>query len=912
MQKTPPITRFNFPRFVVPTLSILAVMVLVGYMLLPLVAERVFFPLISQAVGIRDYDLTARRVGIFGMDLGPLRIGPEAAPGISIVSLSATFNPVDLLQRRVSHVTLEGVRVRVQESKDGRFEIPGLPLAQAEAEGAQAAPPKQLPIAITKIDIKQGEIALQQEGRRLRIPFEATITPESDMMAFEGGVKLTVADQPITVCARIDLAENRLTADWDGQGIRLGVMANLAGLGERLTLSGTGQSSGRVQGQVFPFQAEAVEMTFRHTPCQLNWDGIRLDLSGATLAEDMRMTIMRHGGEDWEIETSPIRVALPGAEGVFRLTGQLGGNGGSGMVWQGHLASTISVDHEKTGLPLVRLPLELQTAATVSADGRWRVSATHSDEDLPDKAMVFDLRQASTRLTVTEIQATAEGHGESFDADIRWRLPALAVADDDLRLTLAAADGVGRYHRQAGVADGAVAITLGPVTASMGDLTTRLQRVQIAVEGVLSPDSPFRLAGELSTTGGAAEIKDIPVKVAGFRARLPLVWPPPKKGHQGDFSLASATWQGKVLGSVAGRLQQTREGVAIQIDHDSRFVPGLKVTANGMVGLAQDTGAPFARLSWKADRPAETPPLMLSDLMPEPPEIPIIFSGRLFAQGEMNYGGQSSASLTAGVEEGRIQVDEEGLVIEGLQTALHITDLGQIRSAPRQMLTFDAVSFGSIRAEDGELTYQIEPGNVVFLEGGRFRWCGGTVIVPATRFVPGVNKYDFAVYCDRLKLDQLLEQFGMARVEGGGAISGLIPVVLADGLLTFNNAFLYSTPGERGVIRVQDSEVLTAGIPPGTPQYNQVELARYALKDYDYEWAKITMNTVAEDLLVQLQFDGKPAEALPFVYAPEAGGFVKTAPGKPGSVFQGIRLDVNVTLPLNRMLRYRELFKRLQ
>jgi hypothetical protein len=149
-------------------------------------------------------------------------------------------------------------------------------------------------------------------------------------------------------------------------------------------------------------------------------------------------------------------------------------------------------------------------------------------------------------------------------------------------------------------------------------------------------------------------------------------------------------------------------------------------------------------------------------------------------------------------------------------------------------------------------------------------------------------------------------------VEGGGAISGLIPVSLTDGRLTFKNAFLYSTPGEGGVIRVQGSEVLTAGIPPGTPQYNQVELARHALKDYDYKWAKITMNSVADDLLVQLQFDGKPAAALPFIYDPAAGGFVKTQAGRPGSVFQGIRLDVNVTLPLNRMLRYRELFQRLQ
>jgi hypothetical protein len=210
------------------------------------------------------------------------------------------------------------------------------------------------------------------------------------------------------------------------------------------------------------------------------------------------------------------------------------------------------------------------------------------------------------------------------------------------------------------------------------------------------------------------------------------------------------------------------------------------------------------------------------------------------------------------------------------------------------------------------MTFQVEPGSVVFLENGRFQWCGGTVIIPATRFTAGKNAYDITAFCDRLKLDQLLEQLGLAQVEGGGAISGLIPVSLTDGRLHFNNAFLYSSPGEGGVIRVQGSEVLTAGVPEGTPQYNQMELARYALKDYDYQWAKVTMNSAGEDLLVQLQFDGKPAEPLPFVYDSASGGFVKTAPGTPGSVFQGIRLDVNVTLPLNRILRYRELFKRLQ
>jgi len=910
MEKTSP-TRFRLSHLVVPVLSFLAVMLLAAYILLPLAAERVLLPIVLQATGIRDYDLPVRRVTLFGMDLGTLHIGPAAAPGISVVSLSVAYNPSDLLRRKVSRVTLEGVRILVQEGPGGGLEIPGLPVTNAAAEGDASGPPEPLPFFAAEIDIRQGEICVQRGDHLLRLPFEATITPEAGMNAFEGMIRLALADRWLAVRAHVDLAENRLSVDWDGRGMRPAVLANLAGLGEGLALSGSGQASGRLTGQVFPFQPESVEMTFRHSPCRLNWGDMRLDLSGATPLEDVWVTVSRRDAENWEIETAPIRMSMSGAEGLLTLSGSLGRDRAGDMTWQGHLAAMISADLEKPDLPLLMLPLALETTATVSADGRWQARATHTDGDRPEKKATMDFQQASVRLTLAELEASAEGDHESFDAAIRLELPAYAVTGGDMNLNLGRVEGVGHYRQTGKDGNGAVTLTLGSIAMQNKDMAARVRTVTLTGEGALGTDMSPRLSGLVAVAGAEAEAKAAPVKVSGLRGRLPLVWPP-QKGREGDFALASATWKGKALGSASGRLRQTHEGVAIQIDHDSGLIPGLTVKADGMAGLMAGTNAPFARIDWTADRPAQAPPLPLSDLMPEPPEIPITLSGGLTAQGEMTYDGAFSGSLTAGIENGRLQVDEDGMIVDGIQTALHIPDLGQIRSAPRQTLTFDAASFGAIRAEDGQLAFQIEPGNVFFLEGARFRWCGGTVIAPATRFTPGVSQYDLAVYCDRLKLDQLLEQFGLARVEGGGAISGLIPVALADGLVTFNNAFLYSTPGERSVIRVQGSEVLTAGIPPGTPQYNQMELARHALKDYDYEWAKITMNTVADDLLVQLQFDGKPAEPLPFVYTPETGGFVKTAPGKPGSVFQGIRLDVNVTLPLNRMLRYRELFKRFQ
>jgi hypothetical protein len=109
-----------------------------------------------------------------------------------------------------------------------------------------------------------------------------------------------------------------------------------------------------------------------------------------------------------------------------------------------------------------------------------------------------------------------------------------------------------------------------------------------------------------------------------------------------------------------------------------------------------------------------------------------------------------------------------------------------------------------------------------------------------------------------------------------------------------------------------DTEILTTGIPQDTPQYVQMELARKALEDYDYSWAKLNLTTEGDDLLLNLQLDGKPAKSLPFVYRTDMGGFAKVEAGVQGSTFQGIRLDVNFRLPLNKIMQYKELIQMIQ
>ena len=119
----------------------------------------------------------------------------------------------------------------------------------------------------------------------------------------------------------------------------------------------------------------------------------------------------------------------------------------------------------------------------------------------------------------------------------------------------------------------------------------------------------------------------------------------------------------------------------------------------------------------------------------------------------------------------------------------------------------------------------------------------------------------------------------------------------------FEDGFLYSSPGQGGSVKVAALEMLSAGIPRNTPQFAQVDFAAEALKNFQYNWVRLLLNSEGEDLVMQMHMDGKPVQSLPFIYDSRTGLLQRADETKKG-INQPIRLDVNFRLPLNRFLGY--------
>lgn len=423
----------------------------------------------------------------------------------------------------------------------------------------------------------------------------------------------------------------------------------------------------------------------------------------------------------------------------------------------------------------------------------------------------------------------------------------------------------------------------------------------ISLTGDANLDSNF-MEGTVDFENGEISDDEHNTKITGFGGKIPFQWPCEDLGEGGNFLVEAIDWDNLKLGTISGTIRQSGLGVVFEGNHNNSLLPGLTLNFKGNGGYFAEedfkTELNFSVLRFNSNL------VNLGEFIPEAEGI--LFSGELELDGNLflDAEGNIKCSMNTVVQNSSLKLEKQGIAIEGISFALSMPDVLSMRSAPNQQFHFKKASFGEITFSDGKIGLQIESPEIIFVENCEFKWCNGTVYTHALRVPLYETDYDITLYCDRLELSKILGQFGIAKAEGSGAVNGRIPIEFAKGKLFIDNGFLYSTPGKGGIIHIAGTDVFDIGIPKDTPQYSQLDFTKEALKDFSYNWVTLLLNTEEDDLIVQMSFNGKPMEPLPFTYDRKLGTFVRIQAGSELGITQPIHLDINFHVPINKILHY--------
>lgn len=416
--------------------------------------------------------------------------------------------------------------------------------------------------------------------------------------------------------------------------------------------------------------------------------------------------------------------------------------------------------------------------------------------------------------------------------------------------------------------------------------------------------SPFKADGDIVLAAAAftANIKGLipqitlktsQTSLVNLSLHLPLQYPFPTKGTAkttGVVNIEQIRYRNVNSGRLQATLLPSQAGIAFTTLLTTPFIPALQLSCDGSAQTAADISAQ-CRFPATAVNSATFPRfLKLPDKL--------AFAGKLAADGEFHLRDSiPGGELTVDYRDGTLNHGENRL--SDINFTVVFPHLPLLQSKPGQMGSIGSLSFGKIKLSDARIRFRIEDEQSIFLERIQAGWCGGNVETGSFTLAGTMQELDTTLYCDRLGFTELLAQFGIDNAEGEGSLNGRLPMIINKQGVTFDDGFLFSTPGDSGIVRFNDTRQLRQGI-PDIGKSASLDYAMQALENFSYNWTKLSFNSQKNDLVIAMQLDGKPADPLPFGY--KSGQIVPSDRG-PG-LQHPIRLDVNFRFPMQDLFHY--------
>ena len=835
---------------------------LIGYI------ESSLVPGTAKRFGIEQAAVDILRLGPFRTVLAPVRLGDGGRDFLDIASIKINYTPAGLINRHIDRVILDGVTVNAAW-RDKSLTLPGFSPPPATGKTIGKPPGLSWPVTIGALEINNAMINLFLGDDLFQSPMTLSLVSlDKEMTVVDGTLRLSPRGQALTIRARLDAGLGTVNLQAAAPAVNLDNLADWIVRLNGLHVHGRAGLSAEADMTLAPLQVGSATLNFSLFKGNLAYQEVVL----GPVDTQTPLSIHASGStaRGWQVNGSPMAVFAPVPLRFSGFKGSLGAPSESGKR-QGDFSIALDRSVESTASDFCLLTPVTVTGAIdmVFSENGWRFNVT--GKQAADRDAVCRLKAGDVTLETPVPAFTLSAGGTDSQAGIKARM---ALSEADIKTgteKITVSDGV----FQAGA-------DISP---------TRDNRVSVSGRLQLS-------TGKIAVSGQQAEIKKTAVD-------FPFQWPGPSR-DRGELVLGPLTWRGMDLGGLTGRLQQKGKGIEISGLYTTGLIPGLKGDLSGSLGMNGD--APAMKMKLHLYHPGDAAEIDLGRLLPRASGT--VVKADLDAVVDIGLAdGGLTGRLTSRIDNGQVLSAEKGLAITGITAGLTIPDLPVFKSAPDQKITFEKASIGDIQITDGEFEFQLESSRTVFLEKSGFRWCQGSVYAEGMRISPDRAEYNLTLYGDRLNLAGVLNQIGSIHAGGDGTVSGRIPIRYAGGTISINNGFLFSAPGEGGIIYLSKTDILTAGLPKNSPQYGQIDLAREALKNYQYDWAKVLLNSEEKDLHVKLSFDGRPTRSLPFIYDKKKGGFIRDKDARQLSEFKGLSLDVNFRIPLNELIGYKKLLE---
>jgi hypothetical protein len=909
------------------SLSLILVCLLTGaYFYLPFYLEKRIIPRLASEAGLSEFSVDVRNIGLFNADLGTLRIGPQDDPALVIRSVQIDYSPRSLYRRKIKNMTISGIELHGGLS-NGRFKLQGIDidnLMAGDPKQAQSAPPSNgtgPPVILARLEIRDSRLIVSNKNQNYRIPFEIDLVPQdAEYEKLDIAAYLYPRGETLAAKATVYRTQRRALLNIDSAPMNLARFADITARAANLEASGDLTLQAQADMSWEPLQVSAFNASLILQGAKLKGNGFQLQTAMGANNEPIPFRIDLSAINFHEVKFSgsslslmaPAHLTLDGFDGTIKKSAAvLEAVGKFRALLQ---PSTQSLSNQ---LPLKikeSLPLQGIYSAKYHQSGKWQceVSSTRPERSVADRINI-NLEQYIITSLPPEFSFSAKSGSHIIEAAYLLTAPTVRITSgsESISIPQVTLEGTAQFDHSVKKST-EIQFDLRAPDTGLKLKEGNIKIPKLALSGKLNQgaDRQVSIQGLMQFSGAGGMFSRLGTRIGGVRGKLPFKWPMTGKAARGSLAVGRLKYKGLELGSVSSQLHQTATGFAFNGRHQSALLPRVKTNFKGESKLFHN-GPAGAIVRVEVSRPAAAPELDLGKFYPQAKGIRI--NGKFHVKGDLILDMNGlDGNVRVDFRNGNLLMNQNNLALEGIAMSLNFPELPKIRSAPGQQIDFAKISLGEFVAHKGRIQFQIESARSVLIEKMHFLWCGGKVETQSMRLVPGVEDYNVTLYCDRLNLAQVLEQFGAASAEGRGSVNGRIPLQYAAGQIHFDDGFLFSTPGEGGKIHLTGTDILTAGIPPNTPQYVQMELAREALKDYDYSWAKLNITSSGDELLLQMQMDGKPSQPLPFVYNKDIGGFMKVEANAKGSKFQGIRLDVNFRLPLNKLMQYTELLKMIQ